>query len=84
MGKAYTSKLGRTILGDSLRPYLGQGASLGEEAVLADLGRAGEVAARVGRVRRLAFLIILHGEFLSRYKRRGPPERASIQTECGG
>jgi len=32
----------------SLRPCLGQGASLGEEAVLADSGRAGEVAARVG------------------------------------
>ncbi|MCM3903343.1 MAG: hypothetical protein ND866_16700 [Pyrinomonadaceae bacterium] len=69
VGKTYTSKLGRTILGDSLRPYLGQGASR---------------RARVGRVRSLAFLSILHGEFLSRYKRRGPPERASIQTECGG
>jgi hypothetical protein len=43
----------------SLRPCLGQGASLGEEAVLADSGRAGEVAARVGRVRSLAFLSIL-------------------------
>ena len=43
----------------SLRPCLGQGASLGEEAVLADSGRAGEVAARVGRVRILAFLSIL-------------------------
>ena len=32
-----------------------QGASLGEEAVLADSGRVGEVAARVGRVRREAF-----------------------------
>src|SRR4249920_3654205 len=30
----------------SLRPCLGQGASLGKEAVLADSGRAGEVAAR--------------------------------------
>jgi hypothetical protein len=40
---------------------MGQGASLGEEAVLADSGRAGEVAARVGRVRSLAFLSILHG-----------------------
>ena len=36
-----------------------QGASLGEEAVLADSGWAGEVAARVGRVRSLAFLSIL-------------------------
>ena len=43
----------------SLRPRLGQGASLGEEAVFADSGRAGEVAARVGRVRNLAFLSIL-------------------------
>jgi len=43
----------------SLRLCLGQGASLGEEAVLADSGRAGEVAARVGRVRRLALLSIL-------------------------
>jgi hypothetical protein len=32
-----------------------QGASLGEEAVLADSGRVGEVAVRVGRVRREAF-----------------------------
>ena len=37
------------------------GASLGKEAVLADSGRAGEVAAGVGRVRSLAFLSILHG-----------------------
>jgi hypothetical protein len=42
-----------------LRPCLGQGASLGGEAALADSGRAGEVAAKVGRVRRLAFLSIL-------------------------
>jgi len=42
-----------------LRPCLGQGASLGEEAVLADSGRAGEVAARVGRVRSPVFLNIL-------------------------
>jgi hypothetical protein len=32
-----------------------QGASLGKEAVLADSGREGEVAARVGRVRREVF-----------------------------
>ena len=43
----------------SLRPCLGQGVSLGEEAVLADVGRAGEVATRVGRVRSLAFVSIL-------------------------
>ena len=43
----------------SLRPCLGQGASLGKEAVLADSGRAGEVAARAGRVRSLTFLSIL-------------------------
>ena len=34
---------------------------MGEEAVLADSGRAGEVAAGGGRVRRLAFLSILRG-----------------------
>ena len=42
-----------------LRPCLGQGASLGEEAVSADSGRAGEVTARVGWVRSLAFLSTL-------------------------
>ena len=42
-----------------LRPCLGQGASLGEEAVLADSGRVGEVTTRVGRVSSLAFLSIL-------------------------
>ena len=35
---------------------MGQGASLGGETVLANSGRAGEVAAGVGRVRCLAFL----------------------------
>jgi len=45
--------------GVQLRPCLGQGGSLGEEAVLADSGRVGEVAARDGRVRSLAFLSIL-------------------------
>ena len=39
-----------------LRPCLGQGAYLGEEAVSADSGRAGEVAARAVRVRSLALL----------------------------
>ena len=34
---------------------MGKGASLGEEAVLADSGRAGEVDAGVGRVRRATF-----------------------------
>jgi hypothetical protein len=48
-----------------LRPCLGKGASLGEEAVLADSGRAGEVAARVGRVRSMAFLSIPRGRVLS-------------------
>ena len=43
----------------SLRPCLGQGASQGVEAVLADSGREGEISARVGRVRNLAFLSIL-------------------------
>jgi len=44
-----------------LRPCLGQGASLGEEAVSADSGRVGEVDAGVWRVRSLAFLSILQG-----------------------
>ena len=35
--------------------YLVKGTSLGKETVLADSGRAGEVAAGVGRVRREAF-----------------------------
>jgi hypothetical protein len=39
-----------------LRPWLRNGASLGKEAALAASGRAGEVDARVGRVRTLAFL----------------------------
>jgi len=47
-----------------VRPCLGEGAHLGEEAVSADSGRAGEVAAGVGRVRRLAFLSILRGAAL--------------------
>ena len=44
------SKLGRIIFTRSLRPCLGQGVSLGEEAVLADSGREGEIVAGVGRV----------------------------------
>jgi hypothetical protein len=40
-------------------PAWGNGASMGEETVLADSGRAGEIAARVGRVRSLVFLSIL-------------------------
>jgi hypothetical protein len=43
----------------SLRPCMGQGASMGEEAVLTDSGRAGEIAARVGWVRTETFLTIL-------------------------
>ncbi len=39
---------------------MGQGASQGEESVLADSGRAGEITARVGRVRSQAFLSVLH------------------------
>ncbi len=42
-----------------LRPCLGKGASQGKESVLADSGREGEITARVGRVRYLAFLSIL-------------------------
>jgi hypothetical protein len=55
----YTSKLGRISFGHSLRPCLGKGVSLGEETVLADSGRVGEITARVGRVRRTNFLSIL-------------------------
>jgi hypothetical protein len=55
----YTNNLGRIILGHSLRPCLGKGASLGEEAGLVDSERAGEIVARGGRVRSLAFLSIL-------------------------
>ena len=54
-----TSKLGGITFTHSLRPCLRNGASLGEEAVLADSGRAGEVVAEVGRVRSLAFSSIL-------------------------
>jgi hypothetical protein len=43
---------------------LGQGASQGEESVLADSGRVGEITARVGRVRSLDFLSILFGVLL--------------------
>src|SRR4029079_5734894 len=43
----------------SLRACWGQGVSLGEEAVLADSGRAGEIGDRAGRVRSLDFLSIL-------------------------
>ena len=47
----------RVSLGAAALPR--NGASLGEEAVLADSGLAGEEPAVVGRVRRLAFLSIL-------------------------
>ena len=59
LGTTYTSKLGRIILSHSLRPCFGESASLGEEAVLADSGREGEIVAGVERVRSLAFLSIL-------------------------
>jgi hypothetical protein len=42
----------------------GKGASQGEEAVLADSGREGEIAARVGRVRSPAILSILRDRSL--------------------
>ena len=54
-------------MNSSLRPCLGEGASLGKAAVLADAGREGGVAARVGRVRRLAFLNILRNNSSTRY-----------------
>jgi len=47
------------VSASSLQTCLGQGASLGEEAVLADSGRAGEITIRVGWVRSLDFLSIL-------------------------
>ena len=61
---------------------MGQGASLGEEAVLADSGRVGEVAAGVGRVRMLAFLNSLRMLRILRYSSsqvalRGRPENAA-------
>ncbi len=40
---------------------MGEGASLGKEAVLADSGREGEVVARVGQVRCRAFPNSLRG-----------------------
>ena len=75
---------------------------MGEEAVLADSGRVGEIAGGAGRARSLAFLSSLRKFILlchtygpltflrvSRFfhsppTRRGPPERASNQTECDG
>ena len=47
-----------------MRPCPRNGASLGEEAVLAAAGRAGEVTSGAGRVRSLNFLSILFGVFL--------------------
>jgi hypothetical protein len=40
-------------------PFWGQGASRGEESVLADSGREGEITSRVGQVRILVLLRIL-------------------------
>jgi len=55
----YTSKLGRTIFGCRCGLVWGKGVSQGEEAVLADSGRVGEITASIGRVRNLIFLSIL-------------------------
>jgi hypothetical protein len=44
-----------------LRPCWRQGASQGNDSVLADSGREGEIIAGVGRVRSPAFLNILLG-----------------------
>ncbi len=60
----YTNKIGRIICSGSLRPCLGQGVSLGGEAVLADSGREGEIVAWAGRVRPVAILSILQNIFL--------------------
>ena len=54
----------------SLRPCPRNGVSLREEAVLADSGQAGEMAAGVGWVRCLDFLSILLGSY--RKVRREP------------
>ena len=43
-----------------LRPCLEKSAFQGEEAVLADSEQAGEISARVGRVRSLAFLCLVN------------------------
>jgi hypothetical protein len=48
-GQPWPLPLGR--YGELEGPRLGQGASQGEESVLADSGRVGEITARVGRVR---------------------------------
>jgi hypothetical protein len=48
----------------SLGPCPRNGASQGEEPVLADSGREGEITAGVGRVRRLACLSILRKRLL--------------------
>jgi hypothetical protein len=48
----------------SLRPCPWNGASQGEEPVLADSGREGEITAGVGRVRSLACLSILQKRLL--------------------
>ena len=46
LGATYRSKLGSIIFGHSPGPSLGQGTLQGEEAVLADSGRAGKAVAR--------------------------------------
>jgi hypothetical protein len=53
---------------------------MGEEAVLADSGRAGEIAARVGRVRRLAFLSILR--FTRKSSRLVIAAKTSMNNVC--
>jgi hypothetical protein len=73
------SKLGRIIFGHSPGPCLGQGASLAEEAVLADSGREDKVVDGVGRVRNQAFLSILR-EWFPRCATRADPEQ--IPASC--
>ena len=69
---------------DSLRPCLGEGASLSEGAVLADPGRAGEITTGVRRVRSLACVCLLRDSPVSsleadrlRRSRRSRLSRAS-------
>ncbi len=54
-------------MNSSLRSCLGEGASLGKAAVLADVGRAGEVVARVEWVKTETFLNIPRNNSSTRY-----------------
>jgi len=51
---------------------MGQGASKGEESVVADSGRAGEITARVGRLRTKTFLSFLRNNSPTRHPQIAP------------